>query len=107
MVLQKKNILYQQVVYQVFTDLQNELIADVDPYGEVAFNLIPTHLKILREQMKIYFPPLHVEKYDWVRNPFAITTDISQCDIANIMPNSRLVEQKQLLETQSNRSFVH
>ncbi|XP_025411535.1 protein FAM200A-like [Sipha flava] len=45
--------------------------------------------------MTKYFPSLVFNEYDWVCNPFAITSDVI----------SHLVEQEQLLELQSDRSL--
>jgi hypothetical protein len=71
------------------------LTADVDPDEEVTSDLIINHLKILKEKMTKYFPSLVFNEYDWVCNPFAITSDVI----------SHLVEQEQLLELQSDRSL--
>jgi hypothetical protein len=69
--------------------------ADVDPDGEVTSDLIINHLIILKEKMKKYFPSLPINEYDWMRNPFAVTSDV----------HLGLVEQEQLLELQSDRSL--
>jgi len=71
------------------------LTVDVDP--EVTSDLIKNHLIILKEKMKKYFPSLPINEYDWVRNPFAVTSDV--------ISHLELVEQDQLLELQSDRSL--
>jgi len=43
--------------------------------AEITFALITTHLKVLKEKTKKYFPSLPDEKYNWVRNPFAVTSN--------------------------------
>jgi len=47
--------------------------------------------------MKKYFPSLPINEYDWVRNPFAVTSDV--------ISHLGSVEQEQLLELQSHRSL--
>ncbi|XP_025413497.1 protein FAM200A-like [Sipha flava] len=47
--------------------------------------------------MTKYFPSLVINEYDWVRNPFAVTSDV--------ISHLELVEQEQLLELQSDRSL--
>jgi hypothetical protein len=73
------------------------LTAYVDPDGEVTSDLIINHLIILKEKMTKYFPSLVINEYDWVRNPFAVTSDV--------ISHLELVEQEQFLELQSDSSL--
>jgi hypothetical protein len=47
--------------------------------------------------MTKYFPSLVINEYDWVHNPFAVTSDV--------ISHLKLVEQEQFLELQSDSSF--
>jgi hypothetical protein len=48
------------------------LTADTDP--EITSYLILEHLSVLEAKLQQYFPSLNVNEYDWVRNPFVVTT---------------------------------
>jgi hypothetical protein len=48
------------------------LTADTDP--DITFCLILEHLSVLEDKLQQYFPSLNVNEYDWVHNPFAVTT---------------------------------
>jgi hypothetical protein len=48
------------------------LSADIDP--EITSCLISEHLSVLEVKLQQDFPSLSVNEYDWVRNPFAVTT---------------------------------
>jgi hypothetical protein len=48
------------------------LTADTDP--EITSCLILEHLSVLENVLQQYFPFFNVNEYDWVRNPFAVTT---------------------------------
>jgi hypothetical protein len=47
------------------------LTADTDP--EITSCLILKYLSVLEEKLQ-YFPSINVNEYDWVLNPFAVTT---------------------------------
>jgi hypothetical protein len=48
------------------------LTADTDP--EITSCLILEHLSVLEDKVQQYFPSPNVNEYDWVRNPFVVTT---------------------------------
>jgi len=72
-------------------------ITDVDPDGKITSDLNTDNIKILKEKMKTFFPSLLVDIYDFVRNPFAVTS--------NVTFHQYFTEQEQLLELQSDRSL--
>jgi len=67
--------------------------ADVNPDRKITSDLNIVNLKNVSEKMKKCFPSLLVEKYDWLCNPFAITS--------NATFHQYLTEQEQLLELRS------
>jgi hypothetical protein len=52
------------------------LTANIEPDGEITSDLIKNHLIIKKKKMTKYFPSLVIDEYDWVRNPFAVTSDV-------------------------------
>lgn len=73
------------------------LTFEVDPHGDITSELILNHLMALENNMAQYFPSITVDKYDWVRNPYAVspesTTDLS------------LEKEEQLAELQTDRTL--
>jgi hypothetical protein len=59
--------------------------------------LILKHLSVLEDKLQQYFPSLNVDEYDWVRNPFAVTT----ADIKHLS----LKETEELAELQADRTI--
>lgn len=57
--------------------------------------LIHDHLLQLRERLDGYFPTLDINQYDWIRNPFALS---STCDL-------QLVEEEELTDLKNNRTL--
>ena len=55
------------------------------------------HLSVLEDKMKKYFPSLNVNECDWVRNPFAFTTEDTK--------HLPLQEAEELTELQADRTM--
>lgn len=66
------------------------LTADVNPDRKITSDLNIDNLKIVSGKMKECFPSLFVDKYDWLRNPFTVTS--------NATFHQYLTEQEQLLQ---------
>jgi hypothetical protein len=67
------------------------LTADTDP--EIIFCLILEHLSVLDNKLQQYFLSLNVNEYDWVRNPFAVTTaDTKHPSLKGAWQDFRLIE---------------
>ena len=73
------------------------LTFEVDPYAYVTSELILNHLLALEDNMAQYFPSITVAKYDWVRNPYAVSPE-STTDLP-------LEKEEQLAELQSDRTL--
>jgi hypothetical protein len=71
------------------------LTADTDP--EITSRLILEHLSVLEDKLQQYFPSFNVNEYDWVRNPFAVTT----ADTKHLS----LKEAEELAELQADRTI--
>jgi hypothetical protein len=64
---------------------------------DICSSLVLEHLSVLENKMKQYIPSLKVNECDWVRNPFAITTEDTK--------HLPLQEAKQLTELQADRTM--
>ena len=73
------------------------LTFEVDPHGDMTSELILNHLLALEDNMAQYFPSITVAKYDWVRNPYAVSPE-STTDLP-------LEKEEQLAELQSDRTL--
>jgi hypothetical protein len=73
------------------------LTSEADPHGEVTFGLILNHLLTLEDNMKQYFSSFAVNDYDWVRNPYAMSSDATT--------HLPMEKQEQLAELQSDRTL--
>jgi len=53
-------------------------ITNVDPNRKITSDLNIDNIKILKEKIKKFFPPLLVDKYDviFVCNPFAVISNV-------------------------------
>jgi hypothetical protein len=71
------------------------ITADTDP--EITSCLILEHLSVLEDKLQQYFLSLNVNEYDWVRNPFAVTT----ADTKHLL----LKEAEELAELQADRTI--
>jgi hypothetical protein len=72
------------------------LASKADPHREVTSGLILNHLLALEDKIKQYFYSLAVDKYDWARNPYAVSPD----------PTAHLpMEKQELPELQSDRTL--
>lgn len=73
------------------------LTFDIDPQGDITGQLVLNHLTALEDSKEHYFPHISVDKYDWVRIPYATlsesTTDLS------------LEKEEQLADIQENRTL--
>jgi hypothetical protein len=71
------------------------LTADTDP--GITFCLVLEHPSVLEDKLQQYIPSLNVNEYDWVRNPFAVTT----ADTKHLS----LKEAEDLAELQADRTI--
>jgi hypothetical protein len=70
------------------------LTADIDP--EITSCLMLEHFSFLEDRLQQYFPSINVNKYDWARNTFAVTT----ADTKHLS----LKEAEELAELQADRT---
>lgn len=73
------------------------LTYDIDPQGDITAQLVLNHLTALEDSMAQYFPNISVNKYDWVRNPYATLSE-STADLS-------LEKGEQLAEIQEDRTL--
>ncbi|KAL4097260.1 hypothetical protein QTP88_022063 [Uroleucon formosanum] len=73
------------------------LIFDIDPQGDITNQLVLNHLTALEDSMAQYFPHISVDKYDWVRNPYATSSE-STADLS-------LEKEEQLVEIQEDKTL--
>ncbi|KAF0749124.1 SCAN domain-containing protein 3-like [Aphis craccivora] len=73
------------------------LTYDIEPQGDITTQLVLNHLTDLEDSMAQYFPHISVEKYDWVRNPYATSSE-STADLS-------LEKEEQLAEIQEDRTL--
>jgi hypothetical protein len=59
--------------------------------------LILEHPSVLEDKLQQYFPSLNVNEYNWVRNPFAVTTSDTK--------HLSLKEAEELEELQADRTI--
>jgi hypothetical protein len=64
---------------------------------DICSSLVLEHLSALEDKMKQYFPSLNVNECDWVRNPFAVTTEDTK--------HLPLQEAEELTELQADRTM--
>ncbi|KAL4104841.1 hypothetical protein QTP88_020117 [Uroleucon formosanum] len=73
------------------------LTFDIDPQGDITAQLVLNHLTDLEDSMAQYFPHTSFDKYDWVRNPYATSSE-STADLS-------LEKEEQLAEIQEDRTL--
>jgi len=73
------------------------LTFDIDPQGDITTELVLNHLTDLEDSMAQYFPHISVDKYDWVGNPYATSSE-STADLS-------LEKEEQLAEIQEDRTL--
>jgi len=64
---------------------------------DICSSVVLEHLSVLEDKMKQYFPSLNVNECDWVRNPFAVTTEDTK--------HLPLQEAEELAELQADRTM--
>ncbi|CAI6350853.1 unnamed protein product [Macrosiphum euphorbiae] len=73
------------------------LTFDIDPQRDITTQLVLNHLTALEDSMAQYFPHISVGKYDWVRNPYATSSE-STADLS-------LEKEEHLAEIQEDRTL--
>jgi len=73
------------------------LTFDIDPQGDITTQLVLNYLTAHEDSMAQYFPHISVDKYDWVRNPYA-TSSKSTADLS-------LEKEEQLTKIQEDRTL--